>query len=455
MQRRCPLAFIARKFYRQTRPVLFKNKNQKVIGALRQLNPRENGEKLYEEYQVRKLTWVFTVLMAGIVSAVLLQLCSRKEQKLAEGGQLFRNEWGAGDYQVTLWARAGEWSKEIPFLVKERKFSNEEKSRMLEALRRKLPDIIKKDNQDLQHVTGDLNLVSAVEGYPFRLVWRSENSERVRRGGEVNRMGLIPDGERIVLTVEASCENESTCFEYEIYLAPETLNEEESFFRNLDEALSGVDEKGASQKQLLLPSAFGGKDIIWGEKETGAGILPFMLSLAVSLLIGRGMENDLARSCKKRDRQLERDYPGFVSKLRLYLSAGLTVKNAFIRIASDYMSKNEDGRLHYLCEEMKISCYQLENGVTEERVYQEFGRRCKRMQYRRLGFLLSVHLKQGNSRLLAILSQEADSAQEEERNLARKAGEEAGTKLLLPMMLMLLVIMFLILAPAYMDFGSV
>ena len=50
MQRRCPLAFIARKFYRQTRPVLFKNKNQKVIGALRQLNPRENGEKLYEEY---------------------------------------------------------------------------------------------------------------------------------------------------------------------------------------------------------------------------------------------------------------------------------------------------------------------------------------------------------------------------------------------------------------------
>ena len=88
------------------------------------------------------------------------------------------------------------------------------------------------------------------------------------------------------------------------------------------------------------------------------------------------------------------------------------------------MSKNEDGRLHYLCEEMKISCYQLENGVTEEQVYQEFGRRCKRMQYRRLGFLLSVHLKQGNSRLLAILSQEADSAQEDERNLARKAGEE-------------------------------
>ena len=68
-------------------------------------------------------------------------------------------------------------------------------------------------------------------------------------------MGLIPDGERIVLTVEASCENESTCFEYEIYLAPETLNEEESFFRNLDEALSGVDEKvQAKNNCFFLPS---------------------------------------------------------------------------------------------------------------------------------------------------------------------------------------------------------
>ena len=77
------------------------------------------------------------------------------------------------------------------------------------------------------------------------------------------------------------------------------------------------------------------------------------------------------------------------------------------------------------------------------------------MRYRRLGFLLSVHLKQGNEQLLALLSQEADSAQEDRRSMARKAGEEAGTKLLLPMMLMLVVVMFLVLLPACMDFGSV
>ena len=53
-----------------------------------------------------------------------------------------------------------------------------------------------------------------------------------------------------------------------------------------------------------------------------------------------------------------------------------------------------------------------------------------------------------------MLSEEADAALEERRNLARKRGEEAGTKLLFPMMLMLVVVMFLILLPAFFGFAA-
>ena len=91
----------------------------------------------------------------------------------------------------------------------------------------------------------------------------------------------------------------------------------------------------------------------------------------------------------------------------------------------------------------------------EEQVYQEFGKRCGEARYRRLSFLLSVHLKRGNGQLLTLLAQEADGAQEDRRNMAKKAGEEAGTRLLFPMMLMLVVVMFLVLLPAYLDFGSI
>ena len=42
-------------------------------------------------------------------------------------------------------------------------------------------------------------------------------------------------------------------------------------------------------------------------------------------------------------------------------------------------------------------------------------------------------------------------ALEERRARARKAGEQAGTKLLFPMMLMLLVVLVVIMVPAFMS----
>ena len=167
------------------------------------------------------------------------------------------------------------------------------------------------------------------------------------------------------------------------------------------------------------------------------------------------MDDRLKRNCDKRKKQLLKDYAGFVSKLRLYLSAGLNVKNAFIKMAADYGQRQGKKEFQYLYEELKTVCHQFENGMAEEQVYQEFGKRCGEMRYRRLSFLLSVHLKQGNSQLLILLENEADSALKERRNLAKKAGEEAGTKLLFPMMLMLMVVMLFILLPAYFNFGNV
>lgn len=77
------------------------------------------------------------------------------------------------------------------------------------------------------------------------------------------------------------------------------------------------------------------------------------------------------------------------------------------------------------------------------------------MRYRKLSLLLITHLKIGNGQLLKFLDSEEISAREEKRQMARKLGEEASVKLLFPMLLQLLVVMFLILIPAYIDFGGI
>ena len=44
-------------------------------------------------------------------------------------------------------------------------------------------------------------------------------------------------------------------------------------------------------------------------------------------------------------------------------------------------------------------------------------------------------------------------AWEERKNLARRLGEEAGTRLLLPLFLMLLVVMIVMVVPAFFSFS--
>ena len=450
-----PFLPLAARLYQKLKPIVKKKQDYKVRKALQQLYPLENVDKMHDDFQIKKLEAIFVIIVIGIVSAVCLHLCSRMRESLADGTQLVRNEWGVGDYKVTLRAKTENWNKEIPFLVRERSLTKEEQSNLQNELYAKLPDLIKKENYDLGHVESDLNLVSSVPGYPFRLTWSSSDNERINRNGKVNRKGIESKGEKIELTVTFSYEQEESSFAYEVFLVPEVVNEEKLFFEALENKLSEIDLEAKNQKQISLPDSLQDENIEWTQVSKSNVIFIFMLTILGCVLVGWGMKNDLEKSCKKRNRQLVVDYSGFVSKLRLYLSADLTVKNAFYRIMKDYEEQQEQKKKKYLYEEMKISCHQLKNGVMEEQVYREFGKRCGETRYRRLSFLLTVHLKQGNGQLLMLLSEEADNAKEDRRNMARKAGEEAGTKLLFPMMLMLVVIMFLVLIPAYLDFGSI
>lgn len=95
----------------------------------------------------------------------------------------------------------------------------------------------------------------------------------------------------------------------------------------------------------------------------------------------------------------------------------------------------------------------MDSGVPESQAYIHFGQRCRLKQYRKLSALLTQNLKKGSKGILIQLEKEAHEALEEKKSNARKLGEEAGTKLLLPMAGLLAVTMLLIMVPAYGNFG--
>ena len=61
--------------------------------------------------------------------------------------------------------------------------------------------------------------------------------------------------------------------------------------------------------------------------------------------------------------------------------------------------------------------------------------------------------RKGTKGLAEILENEVNDAYEDRKALARKKGEEAGTKLLLPMGIMLVISMAIIIIPAFLSMG--
>ena len=109
------------------------------------------------------------------------------------------------------------------------------------------------------------------------------------------------------------------------------------------------------------------------------------------------------------------------------------------------ISGNNTIPIHPLYEEMLITCHEIESGVGEARAYERFGERCGLHRYRKFCSLLVQNLRKGTRGLVQLLEQEVSDA------FAEKSGEEAGTKMLFPMMMMFGIIIVIIMVPAFLS----
>ena len=197
-----------------------------------------------------------------------------------------------------------------------------------------------------------------------------------------------------------------------------------------------------------------GKDIVFvQEKESN---IPLIIVLVIlGFLVWYYKKYVVKRNKEKaRELQMQTDYSEIVSKLSLLMGAGMSGITAFNKIASDYKfsKKNKNGDVRFAYEEIVLATNRIASGISESEAYAIFGRSCRIHCYVKLGSLLTQNVKKGGEGFIEILKNEATEAFIERKALARKAGEEAGTKLLLPMGLMLCVVMVVIIVPAFMSF---
>ena len=151
---------------------------------------------------------------------------------------------------------------------------------------------------------------------------------------------------------------------------------------------------------------------------------------------------------------MQADYPDIVSRILLFLQAGLTVHSAMEKIAKDYINTCRIyGRKRRPAYEELVETYrEMEGGMAEVRAYERFGNRCDSPEYKVLSVLLVQNLKKGNRGVLALLERESAAAIEERKRKAKICGEQASAKLLGPMFIQLALVMALVMIPAFLSF---
>ena len=424
---------------------------RQLEGKLKTLKPTASASVEVREYYRSRYSTMLMVLFAGVLICLAAWASTRSNSRLVDGSYIWRNSYGKGDVPIELMALLeGEEEEIFRYIVEERKYTEEETEALYRAVVQELPEIIHGQNDRLDDVRYDLDLVTHIDGYPFELSWESSSYALVNTDGTVDNTKL-EEGVVVMLTAHFKYEEWSRDHQMYVQVNPVAYTYKEILRSRIEELLHIQEERTKNEETMVLPDSLDSEPIVWREiiRDSSGYLLLLVLTAIGFLYWGSGRELD--RKLEQRKRELMMDYPEIVNKLSLYMGAGMTIRNAFIKMGEDY-KKQQKERRRYVYEEILIACNELQSGKSESEVYDRFGRRCQMPAYMKLSTLLSQNIRKGSNDLLLMLRQEADNAFAERKNLAKKLGEEAGTKLLLPMMMMLCIVMVIIMIPAYFSF---
>jgi tight adherence protein C len=180
---------------------------------------------------------------------------------------------------------------------------------------------------------------------------------------------------------------------------------------------------------------------------TNCGIFLFA---SIAAMIGMPLLNDrgLNGKIEKRRLALQMEFPDFINKLTLLVNAGMTISKAWEKIVVD---NRKDTPLY---NEMTVALGEIRAGKPESVAYEEFGRRCKIKEIIKFVSVIVLNLKKGGSDVVPVLKVQAMECWEMRKNVAKRLGEEAATKILIPLMIMFVGIIIIVATPAILSFSS-
>ena len=437
------------------------NRNAKLNGLLKSLYVKENIEKEKYLYRVKKTASLLAVF-AGVLGMGFF-VCLANEG-IHYVRSLERGERGQGSIDYELEADYRGETDPVHILVDPVTYTESEILELFDSSYDEVKQIVLGDNVSQDHVTEPLHLIPEYNG--ISISWEIEDLTAVNYAGNLKAELREGETKTVMLYAVFSMDDVTETFTLPIELAGQTRKEQEKL---LDGILEKIEQNNdVYSKEVVLPEEIDGYRIRFHTKRFSEGYLFLLLAAGAVILILLFYDRNLEKQVKKRQEQMMLDFTEIVTKLSLLYDAGLSIHGAFERVVSDYEKKNR-GKLsatslipgkkkapsqseyHFAYREMKLVLEKIRRGSGEAEAYSQFGKRCGLYPYIKLGNLLEQNLNKGTRGMQQLLKKEVEDALEERKRIARKKGEEAGTKLLIPMVMMLAVVIAIVAVPALMS----
>lgn len=166
-----------------------------------------------------------------------------------------------------------------------------------------------------------------------------------------------------------------------------------------------------------------------------------LLGAVLAVLVVFYEEEQVNNKISDRRDELLADFPQVLSKLTLLVNSGMVMRDAWAKVAAT------GERAIY--QEMKITMQEFHNGVSELEAYRNFADRCAIKEIRRFSSTMIQNLQKGNAEIAFFLREMADEMWEEKKHLAKRKGEAANAKLMIPTALIFVGILIMIMVPAF------
>lgn len=396
----------------------------------------------------KKLTDQSKIIVAFVLLLFLAIVADVMKGGALKDGYIDREEIGGEEKELQLQVDMEEVLEEYEYLLEVEPTAPTKDE--AETYFEKAIAIIEKD---FENVEEEVPLKKEYIESIVKADWSFQPFGIIDSEGKVYKEKLEKEESVIQAQVELTCGAYEKIYMFSFLLKLPEASEEEQILEKIESWIGQQMEMEGTDK-IQLPTEIDGKSLVWSEKREYITPKVLLLEGLALILLWVASKRKHLEDERKKLLEMERDYPDLVNQLALLLGAGMTTRQAWNRLANQYSFKRKSGMIEKrtVYESILRMNRRFAEGESERSIYLQFSEEIPASCYHKLMRILLGNLEKGTVGIGIRLEEESRLAFEQRIVQAKKRGEEASTKMLVPLMLMMMLVMGMIMLPALIEF---